>query len=214
MGIPVILYGQSGAGKTRSLKEFAKDEICLIQCTPKLLPFKGKFDKTMISHDVPMIKAGMLKAINQGINKIVIDDATYIMTNTFMAGHRAFKGNQAFELYNNIGDQMWMLIKMCEALPPDVIVYIVLHEEVDDFGNIKLRTIGKLLDQKVCMEGMVTICLRAVVEDEKHLFETNSDGASLAKSPEDMFTERLIPNDLKAVDVAIREFYEIGGAEE
>lgn len=211
MGVPVIVYGKSGAGKTRSLKNFDKDEICLIQCTPKLLPFKGKFTKQMTTVEIPVIRAAVLKAINGGTKAIVIDDATYIMTSLFMTGHRQLKGNQSFELYNNIGDQMWLLIKMCEDLPDDVIVYFIMHEDTDDFGNVKLRTIGKLLDQKVCLEGMVTICLHAIVDGEQHLFETNTDGASIAKSPEEMFEATTIPNDLKAVDVAIRNFYEMEG---
>lgn len=211
------MYGKSGAGKTRSLKNFDKDEICLIQCTPKMLPFKGKFTKQMGIGDkqgteaVAYIAAGMKKAAAGGTKAIVIDDATYIMTKIFMEGHRGLRGNQAFELYNDIGDNMYLLVQYAQSLPEDVIVYIVMHEDVDDFGNVRLRTIGKLLDQKVCLEGMVTICLRAVIEDDRHLFETNNDGRSLAKSPEDMFESRLIDNDLKAVDTAIRNFYEIGG---
>lgn len=209
MAIPIIVYGKSGAGKTRSLKEFGKDEICLIQCTNKMLPFKGKFDKQMYSADVTTIRTAMLKAIGQGIKVIVIDDATYIMTKIFMENHRSLKGNAAFELYNNIGDEFYTLIKSCEDLPEDVRIYIVMHEETDDFGNIKLRTIGRLLDQKVCIEGMVTICLHCVTEDTEHYFETNSDGYSLAKSPEDMFESKRIPNDLKSVDSAICNYYEI-----
>jgi len=215
MAIPILIYGKSGSGKSRSLKEFAEDEICLIQCTPKMLPFKKKFTKQMNIKEksgveaTGYILAGIKKAITGGTKTIVIDDATYIMTKIFMEGHRALKGNQSFELYNNIGDQMYMLINSIQELPDDVIVYLIFHEDTDDYGNIKLRTIGKLLDQKVCIEGMVTICLHAVVEDKEHYFETNSDGYSIAKSPEDMFTDMKISNDLKAVDKAVREYYEL-----
>ena len=216
MGVPVLLYGASGTGKTRSAKNFKPDEICMIQCEPKMLPFRGKFDRMMdleaiddTARIVPTIKAAMLKAVGSGVKTIIIDDAGYIQTRLFMNGHRALKGNAAFELYNEIGDQMYMLIKMIQSLPQDVIVYIVMHEESDDIGNTKLRTIGKLLDQKVCLEGMVTICIHCIVDDGNNLFATNTDGSSLAKSPEDMFSERLIENDLKAVDSAIRAYYEI-----
>lgn len=212
MAIPILIYGKSGAGKTRSLKNFGNDEICLIQCIDKLLPFKDNFTYKMVLKEdegIPYIKAALLKAYNKGAKTAVIDDATYIMTKRFMNGHRNLIGNQSFELYNNIGDEMYTLIKCIKELPTDLIVYVVFHEDVDDYGNIKLRTIGKLLDQKVCIEGMVTICIHAIIDDGKHLFEVNSDGHTIAKSPEDMFESITIDNDLKHVDEKIREYYEL-----
>lgn len=209
MAIPILIYGKSGSGKSRSLKNFASDEICVIQCMQKMLPFKGSFVNSMVTAEIPVIRAAAMRAIEKGVKTIFVDDATYIMTKIFMEGHRALKGNQSFELYNNIGDQMYMLVKSMQELSDDVTVYLVFHEDVDDYGNIKLRTIGKLLDQKVCLEGMVTICLHAIVEDKEHYFETNSDGYSIAKSPEDMFETLKIANDLKAVDKAVREYYEL-----
>ena len=90
-----------------------------------------------------------------------------------------------------------------------MIVYLILHEESNDYGDVKLKTIGKLLDQKVCIEGLVTICLRAMKEGtEKYFFRTQSDGQDISKSPEGMF-ELEIPNDLAAVDKRIREYWSL-----
>ena len=139
------------------------------------------------------------------VKTAVIDDFGYEQTIKFMNGHG--RGDQ-FKLYNSIADDVWDL--MCHVrfnLPEDVIVYIVMHEEPDDSGNVKLKTIGKLLDQKVCIEGMVTICLRAMKQGtQKHFFRTQSDGYDISKSPEAMFALE-IDNDLKAVTDTIREYY-------
>ena len=94
-------------------------------------------------------------------------------------------------------------------LPEDVIVYILMHETTSDFGETKLRTIGKLLDEKVCIEGMVTICLRCMVEGDRHFFRTQSSGADISKSPEGLF-DLEIENDLKCVDDAIRKYWNLG----
>ena len=123
-----------------------------------------------------------------------------------MASHG--KGDQ-FLLYNEIGDMMWGLFRYIKKeLPDDVLVYIMMHEDMDDYGNTKLRTIGKLLDQKVCLEGMCTICLHCVTKGKDHLFITNSNGLGIEKSPEGMF-EKEEPNDLKTIDTKIRQFWGI-----
>ena len=119
-------------------------------------------------------------------------------------------GGDVFELYNKIGYDFWSLFEFIKKeLPKDVIVYIIMHDETDDFGNTKLKMLGKLLEQKVCVEGMVTICLRCVTDEKGHHFITNSDGSDITKSPEEMFLDKVIDNDLKYVDTIIREYYGI-----
>ena len=201
MGECVLVYGKSGSGKSRSLLNFEEDEIFLINTIGKRMPFPKKFKYELKSDNTQLIKE-KLKAMP--CKAAVIDDAGYLMTNTFMRSHG--KGDQ-FALYNTIGDTMWGLFRFIKTdLPDDVIVYVMMHEENDDFGNSKLRTIGKLLDQKVCLEGMVTICLHCIVKGKEHIFVTNSNGLGIEKSPEDMFDYE-IANDLKAVDTRIREFW-------
>ena len=167
------------------------------------MPFAKRFAYELRTDNVETIKA-KLKAMP--CKTAVIDDAGYIMTNTFMRSHG--KGDQ-FALYNTIGDTMWGLLRFIKMeLPDDVLVYIMMHEDADDYGNTKLRTIGKLLDQKVCLEGMVTICLHCITKGKEHLFVTNSNGLGIEKSPENML-EYEEPNDLKAIDTKIRKFWGI-----
>lgn len=205
MGIPVLLYGKSGAGKSRSLKGFAPEEITLFNVLGKQLPFPGQFKYTVRTDSYKKI----LKAFEKLPTKaVVIDDAGYLLTNTFMRGHALPKsGSSTFDLYNDIADRFWDLIMAVnQRLPEDIIVYIIMHETVSDYGDVKLKTIGKLLDEKVCIEGMVPIALRCLTDGERHYFRTQSDGKDISKSPEGMFSLE-IDNDLKLVDTTIREYY-------
>ena len=211
MGVPVIIYGKSGSGKSRSLKNFKEDEIFLVNVLGKPLPFKGNFKYSMNTDDPAKIMQGLAKMGESGVKVAVIDDFGYIMTNMFMRGHGS--GDQ-FKLYNQIGDAVWNFISYIQSptVAPDAVVYLIMHEDVSDDGSNKLRTIGKLLDQKVCIEGMVTVVLHSIIKGDRHSFLTNSDGMDIAKSPEDMFADREIDNDLKAVDTAIRAYWGLGAA--
>lgn len=205
MGMPVLIYGKSGSGKSRSLKNFGEDEILLVNVERKFLPFRKKFLYVLKSDNVCKIKDKLLKMPTK---TAVIDDAGYILTNRYMREKGQVKN--AYETYDNIGNDFWGLFEFIKtSLPDDVIVYIIMHEETDDFNNTKLKMMGRLLEQKVCVEGMVTISLRCITDETGHHFITNSDGKDISKSPEEMFDSVVIDNDLKAVDTAIREYYEI-----
>lgn len=214
MGIPVLIYGRSGSGKSRSLKGFGEEEIFLVNVVGKPLPFPGKFRYTAKTDSYNTIQKGLKTMPTKAA---VIDDAGYLLTNTFMRGHSAPKsGSSSFDLYNDIADSFWDLLRFIQNdLPEDVIVYIIMHEATSDYGETKLRTIGKLLDEKVCVEGMVSIALRCMVEGDRHFFRTQSSGMDISKSPEEMF-DLEIENDLKAVDTRIREYWSLspltGGA--
>lgn len=205
MGECIIIYGKSGSGKSRSLINFKEDEIFLVNVIGKRLPFRSKFKYEITTDDVNKIKNGLKK---MPVKSAVIDDAGYLMTNAFMRGHSAPKsGSSSFDLYNTIADSFWGLLTFIKTeLPEDVLVYITIHEDTTDYGETKIRTIGKLLSEKVCIEGMSTVVLRCIVRDGKHLFITQSDGSDISKSPEGMF-EREIENDLKAVDTTVREYW-------
>lgn len=202
MGRCILIYGKSGSGKSRSLKNFAEDEIFLVNVARKDLPFRKKF-KYQIRTDNP---AKIVKGLQQmPVKTAVIDDAGYIMSNQFMRGHSNTQTNK-FDLFNDIGDNFWRLLMVIRELPEDVNVYLMMHEASNDYGDVKLRTIGKLLDEKVCIEGLTTICLRCRTDGTRHYFRTQSDGYDISKSPEEMF-ELEIDNDLKLVDDTIREYY-------
>ena len=205
MGECVFVYGKSGSGKSRSLINFGEDEIFLVNTIGKRLPFRSKFKYEIKTDDFNKIANGLRKMPTK---TAVIDDSGYLMTNAFMRGHSAPKsGSSTFDLYNDIADSFWSLITVIKnELPDDVIVYMIMHEDTTDYGETKLRTIGKLLSEKVCIEGMSTVVLRCVVRDGKHLFLTQSDGSDISKSPEGMF-ELEIENDLKFVDDSIRSYW-------
>ena len=208
MGECVIIYGRSGSGKSRSLKEFGEDEILLVNTVNKRLPFPKKFAFEYRTVEVPKVEKALAKMGEKGIKTAVIDDFGYQQTARFMKEHTKKQGGSQFDLYNSIADDAYNLIMFIKnELPDDTIVYLIMHEETSDYGETKLKTIGKLLDQKVCVEGLVTICLRAMKEGtDRYFFRTQSDGMDISKSPEGMF-ELQIPNDLKAVDTAIREYW-------
>ena len=205
MGECVIIYGKSGTGKSRSLKEFDEDEILFVNTVNKRLPFQKKFKYEYKTADVEKVKNALKKMPTK---TAVIDDFGYQQTAKFMAGHNQRSGGSSFDLYNAIADDAYGLIMYIkDELPDDIIVYLIMHEETSDYGDTKLKTIGKLLDQKVCVEGMVTICLRAMKEGtSKYFFRTQSDGQDISKSPENMFDIQ-IDNNLAEVDKRIREYW-------
>lgn len=211
MGKCILLYGKSGAGKTSSLRNFKDDEIFFINVEGKELPFRGGFKYTAALDD----PATILDQLNKMPCKTaVIDDSGYIMTHMFMRQHRNKKGSASFDMYDDIADSMYNLVKGIKGLSPEKNVYIIMHEDIDDLGGTKLLTFGKLLDNKVNLPGMVTICLRAVTENGKHVFRTTTDGSDITKAPMDMFKEDTIDNDLKAVDDVIRKYYNTDNEEE
>lgn len=207
MGIPVLIIGKSGSGKSASMKSCVGKDFNLIRVLNKPLPFRGKISGWGTDDYQVVFKA--LKAAKA--KSIVIDDAGYLITNYFMKNHSTKgKGNDVFGLYNTLGDNFWSLIQnIVNQMPDDRIVYVMMHEDTDEFGNIRAKTIGKLLDDKICLEGMFTIVLRCVNNLSEHKFITQSDGSAISKSPEGMFEDIEIPNDLLYVDTRIREYYEI-----
>jgi hypothetical protein len=206
MAIPVLIIGKSGSGKSASLRN-CTEGFNLIKVLDKPLPFKGKIPSGTTDNYETVEK--WLKGAKE--RSIVVDDAGYLITNHFMNNHSsAGKGNGVFSLYNEIGDKFWSLVQfIMNQLPPEKIVYVIMHEDVNDFGDIKPKTIGKMLDEKVCLEGMFTIVLRCVSSENRHIFVTQSSNGAVSKSPIGMFDSLEIDNDLKLVDQKIREYFEI-----
>lgn len=212
MALPVLIIGKSGSGKSTSLRNCQDGSFNLIRVLNKPLPFKGSVAGWHTDDYQQVMKC----LFSSKAQSIVIDDAGYLITNHFMRGHSsAGKGSAVFSLYNDIGDYFWNLIQfISQKLPKDKVVYLMMHEEKDDAGEVKPKTIGKLLDEKVCIEGMFTIVLRCIEESGKHLFVTQSSQGAVSKSPIGLFEDLTIDNDLKLVDQKIREYYELGKGEE
>ena len=207
MAIPVLIIGKSGGGKSTSLRNCIDNENWnLINVLDKPLPFKGKIPQVVTDDYSQVMKC----LAGSKAHSIVIDDAGYLITNYFMKNHSSKgAGNAVFSMYNTLADNFWNLIEFVKKLPDDKIVYIIMHEDIDDFGNVKPKTIGKLLDEKLIVEGMFTIVLRCVYESGKHLFVTQAIDGSVSKTPMGMFEELQIDNDLLFVDKTIRDYYEL-----
>jgi len=200
MGIPCMILGRSGVGKSASMRNIPEDRYSLVEVNGKPLPFKTK-KQTYNTDDYAKISRYMH---DTPADIIVIDDSQYLMANEFMRRAK----EKGFEKFTEIGLNFWNLINEVQKLPANKIVYFLHHTETEIDGTIKEKTIGKLLDEKICIAGMFTIVLLADKVDKEYFFSTQSDEKSPAKTPMGMFDKATIDNDLYAVDAAIRSYYE------
>jgi hypothetical protein len=206
MATVTLILGKSGSGKSSSLRSLSPSLSALIQVIPKPLPFReAKAWKPYVTDNWQHVIARAQAADKAGRKVIVIDDFQYILANEFMRRSE----EKGFDKFTEIGRHTWNIFEALLRLPEDVRVYILSHTEETDSGQVKMKTIGKMLDEKITLEGMVTIVLRAVVQDGQHLFSTRNNGSDTTKAPMGMFDDPFVDNDLAAVDAAICSYYEI-----
>ena len=205
MSIGVFILGNSGTGKTTSLRNFKSDEILYINVAKKPLPFRAKFAETVEGDSYVQIA----KAINSTTKKtVVIDDCQYLMANEFMRR----SSEKGYDKFTEIAKNFWTLVNASNNdLAKDVIIYFLAHTDISENGQEKMKTIGKMLDEKICVEGMVSIVLKTSVKDGRYTFTTQNSGHDTVKSPLGMFDTFEIDNDLKAVDTTIREYWGLTG---
>lgn len=202
MGVPVLILGESGSGKSASMRNFKPGEIGIINVSGKPLPFRNNL-KTVNTDSYEDIVKTIIAAKAKAL---VIDDAQYLMANEFMRTAKV----TGYQKFTDLALNFWKLIQVViNNLPPDKIVYFLAHVERDANGNEKMKTIGKLLDEKITIEGLFTIVLKTVVQDRHYQFATQTNGQDTVKTPMGMFNDLLIENDLKMVDSTIREYYGI-----
>lgn len=206
MATVTLILGKSGSGKSSSLRSLSPAASALIQVIPKPLPFReAKTWKPYVTDNWQLVIARAQAADKAGRKVIVIDDFQYILANEFMRRSE----EKGFDKFTEIGRHTWNIFESLLRLPEDVRVYILSHTEETDSGQVKMKTIGKMLDEKITLEGMVTIVLRAVVQDGQHLFSTRNNGSDTTKAPMGMFDDAFVDNDLAAVDAAICSYYDI-----
>lgn len=206
MGVLVYILGRSGTGKSYSMRNFPKDKLAVVNIQGKPLPFRDSAEiKTINTDDSTMIESE-IKKFAKSYKSIVVDDFQYLMANEFM--RRAYE--KGYDKFTEIGRHAWDIANVVTELPNDVIVYVMCHTDTDVEGTERLKTIGKLLDDKIFLEGMSTIVLKTFVSDGKYTFTTQNDGKDTVKSPADMFPAFAIDNDLWYVDQKIREYYGLG----
>lgn len=206
MGVLTYVLGRSGTGKSYSMRNFKKDELGVINVQGKILPFKGSGSIDIVNTDSSDDIVKTIKAMAKKYKIIVVDDFQYVMANEFM--RRATE--RGYDKFTEIAKHAWDVADCVRTLPADVIVYVMCHTDTDQDGFEKLKTIGKLLDEKIVLEGMSTIVLKTAVSDGQYMFLTQNNGKDTVKSPEGMFPAYAIDNDLKYVDEKIRSYYELG----
>ena len=221
MGNNVLIIGESGSGKSTSIRKLDPKETFLINVIGKPMPFKGfrrayqhipDWRKPDADMSIGNLYVGdnyqsLLRCIDivkqrEDIKTLIIDDWQYVLANEFM--RRA--SETGFSKFSEMAQHTWMLVNSLQNCRPDLVSFFISHSDTDEFGKVKCKTIGKLLTEKITIEGMFTTVLHSVVNDDGYWFMTQSDGRYLAKSPVDMFQDKLIPNDLALVVDAIRKY--------
>lgn len=199
MGIGVLIIGDSGAGKSASLRRFEPGEIGILNVAGKPLPFRNSLAKLDNARYNQIHQALMKNALNA----YVIDDAGYLLS---FDNFRRAKEN-GYGKFVDMAQSFEQMLEAIAATDADTIVYVMMHAERDADGRVKPKLIGKMLDEKLCVEGLFSIVLIARMTDGRHVFETASDGLTPAKTPMGMFADAEIDNDLKAIDSTIRNYY-------
>ena len=205
MGIPVGIEARPGMGKSFSINKFEPGEVAIYNVSGKPLPFPKK---------LPMVKTSDMRWIANDIRKntmncYVIDDAGLAMT--FFLFNKV--NETGYGKFTEVAKQFYDLIQtVIRETSDDTIVYFLMHtERSEDGSEIKMKTAGKMIDSQISLEALFTIVLYGITDGRRHVFQTQSDGVTTAKSPVGMFPEE-IDNDLKAVDTAIRKYYGLAAA--
>lgn len=202
MGVPVLILGESGSGKSTSLRNFEPDEVGIFNVASKPLPFRKPLKKV----DQASYHTILRSLSSPKLNKYVIDDSQYLLTFEMFSkaketGYGKFT-DMALNFYN-------LIQFIIQKTPSDCLVYFLHHIERDEQGRVKAKTLGKMLDQQLTLEGLFSIVLIAENENGEYFFRTHTNGNDTVKSPMEMFGENRIDNDLKAVDTAIREYWNL-----
>lgn len=212
MSIATLILGASGSGKSTSLRNLDPTKTLLIQCIKKPLPFRSsgwktrlslKADGNVIQTSDPALIERLMRQSPHEI--VVIDDYQAVLVNELLAR----SSEKGFDKFTDIAKGAWNIFQAAGALAEHRRVYILAHTQTDDFGNVRMKTVGKMVDQTLVPEGYFTIVLRTEVINGQYLFRTQTNGQDCVKSPVDLFSDLTIPNDLAAVDAAIADFYQL-----
>lgn len=212
MAYTTLVIGESGTGKTASLRNLNPDDVLLIQPFDKPLPFESAAWKPIsanggsiyVTDQSAQICKCFSRAISIGKQIVVIDDFQYLMCNEFMRRCN----ERGYDKFTEIARHAWDVL--CAAMDANnkLRVYILSHSTQDD-GPVRIKTIGRLLDEKITIEGMVTIVLRTVIDDGAYMFATRNSGNDTVKSPMGMFVDDWVPNDLSMIDKNICDYYHL-----
>jgi hypothetical protein len=212
MSIATLILGDSGAGKTTSLRNLDPAKTLLIQTLKKSLPFRSKdwmawdsqakTGSIFCSDNSSVITRVINAAPAYGKEIIIIDDFQYLMVNEFMREAET----KGFDKFTLIGKHAWEVVEAATKLPENIRTYFLSHSVTDDSGKIRAKTIGKMLDDKIVLEGMFPNVIRTEILNDEHVFITKCHGRDTVKLPMGMIKEDTMPNDLAMLDAIICEF--------
>lgn len=210
MSIAAFILGESGTGKSTSMRSMNPAETLLIQAIKKPLPFRSSGWKYLSKEGGNILVCDQSAQIIAAMHKtqrpiIVIDDFQYILANEFMRR----TDERGFDKFTDIGKHAWDILCAASSLPDHVRVYILSHTETSESGRVKAKTIGRMLDEKITIEGMFSIVMRTSVINGQYLFSTKNNGSDTVKTPLGLFDADHIDNDLAAVDAAIVDYYQL-----
>lgn len=204
MAIGALILGESGTGKSYSIKTFKPEEVKILSVYKSILPFRGQYEvvNTPTSDDI------IRELHNTNKKNIVIDDFQYILGLPMMRRI----GEKGWDKFNEISQPYSDVLDELHKLDDDVIVYIMSHVETNDDGKVKIKTIGKALDKYITIEGLFMLVFGTRVIDQHYFFMTQNNGNNTVKTPDGMFSDIYIPNDLKYIEEKIRNYYYMDGA--
>lgn len=213
MSIATFILGESGTGKSTSMRNMNPAQTLLIQAIKKPLPFRSegwryitKDGGNIVVRDGAAEIIDLMHRTQRDV--IVLDDYQYVLANEFMRR----TDERGFDKFTEIGKHAWEIIRAAADLPEHKRVYVLSHTETTDAGRVKAKTIGRMLDEKITLEGMFSIVLRTAVINDQYVFRTRNNGSDTVKTPLGMFDTETIPNDLAAVDAAIVDYYQLAKA--
>ena len=209
MGMPVLVIGESGSGKTSSLRNFDRKDVLVFSVSGKRMPFRKKMNVINVRDQSPAERYNtiidMMGKYQDKVKTFVIDDSQYLMA--FEEMDRVYE--KGYGKFTELAKHFVDLISGIKPLNDDVIVYLLHHTQENELGKTKAKTIGKMIDDHVTLEGLFEIVLMAKHDDNGYHFITHGGINDTVKSPIDMFKQDIIDNDLRIVDETIREYYEI-----
>lgn len=209
MGMPVLVLGESGSGKTSSLRNFDRKDILIFSVSGKRMPFRKKMNIINVRDCSPRERydniIDYMTDYQSKVKTFAIDDSQYLMA--FEEMDRVYE--KGYDKFTELAKHFIDLIDSIKSLDDDAIVYLLHHSSKDADGEKKAKTIGKMIDDHITLEGLFEIVLMCVHDESGYHFLTHGGIKDTVKSPIDMFKNDLIDNDLKAVNEIVREYYEI-----
>lgn len=201
MAKAILILGESGTGKSCSMRNLDAETTLVINVDGKPLPFRNKL-KTVACDSAEQI---VMILSETKAKTIVIDDSQFIMANEYMRRAKEV----GYQKFTDIGQHFFSILDAIRKLPDDVFVFFLHHTEIDQWGNTKAKTIGKMLDSVITLESKFTIVLQTTVSNGKYGFMTHNSGTNTVKSPFDMFKDDVIDNDLKMVRDTVEQYYTV-----